>query len=186
MSKTSAGSRTNIRKGERRSPCRRFLDFNKAIHRDSENTGSLDQGADPAAESGTMAVRIRSRLMIAALVFALAWALGFAVHHAVHMSLAVLCLAIGSLALSYLVWEYHRAWRLRPSTTSSTAVLGLRTWPGISVDGAIVRPEYITAALAFVLCVLGMIMYFEASSHPPLPVFASPPSSLLPESKPLD
>jgi hypothetical protein len=152
----------------------------------SENTGSLDQGTDPAAESGTMVVSIRSRLMIAALVFALAWALGFAVHHAVHMSLAVLCLAIGSLALSYLVWEYHRAWRLRPSTTSSTAVLGLRTWPGISVDGAIVRPEYITAALAFVLCVLGMIMYFEASSHPPLPVSASPPSSLLPESKPLE
>jgi hypothetical protein len=105
---------------------------------------------------------------------------------AVHMSLAVLCLAIGSLALSYLVWEYHRAWRLRPSTTGSTAALGLRTWPGISVDGVIVRPEYITAALAFLLCVLGMIMYFEASSHPPLPVSTSPPASLLPEAKPLE
>jgi hypothetical protein len=95
-----------------------------------------------------MVVSIRSRLMIAAMVFALAWALGFAVHHAVHMSLAVLCLAIGSLALSYLVWEYHRAWRLRPSNVGSTAALGLRTWPGISVDGVIVRPEYITAGLS--------------------------------------
>ena len=127
-----------------------------------------------------MAVSIRSRLMIAALVFALAWALGFAVHHAVHMSLAVLCLAIGSAALSYLVWEYHRAWRLRPSNAGSTAALGLRTWPGI------VRPEYITAALAFLLCVLGMIMYFVASSHPPLSVSTSPSSSLLPEAKPLE
>jgi hypothetical protein len=133
-----------------------------------------------------MVVSIRSRLMIAAMVFALAWALGFAVHHAVHMSLAVLCLAIGSLALSYLVWEYHRAWRLRPSTTGSTAALGLRTWPGINVDGVIVRPEYITAALAFLLCVLGMIMYFVASSHPPLSVSTSPSSSLLPEAKPLE
>jgi hypothetical protein len=102
------------------------------------------------------------------------------------MSLAVLCLAIGSLALSYLVWEYHRAWRLRPSNAGSTGALGLRTWPGINVDGVIVRPEYITAALAFLLCVLGMIMYFEASSHPPLPVSESPPSSLLPEAKPLE
>ena len=131
-------------------------------------------------------VSIRSRLMIAALVFALAWALGFAVHHAVHMSLAVLCLAIGSVALSYLVWEYHRAWRLRPSNAGSTAALGLRTWSGISVDGLIVRPEYITAALAFLLCVLGMILYFEASSRPPVPVSESRPSSLLPEAKPLE
>jgi hypothetical protein len=123
--------------------------------------------------------------MIAALVFALAWALGFAVHHAVHMSLAVLCLAIGSVALSYLVWEYHRAWRLRPSHAGSTAALGLRTWSGISVDGLIVRPEYITATLAFLLCVLGMILYFEASSRPPLPAPGSPPSALLPESRPL-
>jgi len=133
-----------------------------------------------------MVVSIRSRLMIAALVFALAWALGFAVHHAVHMSLAVLCLAIGSVALSYLVWEYHRAWRLRPSNAGSTVSLALRSWPGISVDGLIVRPEYITAALAFLLCVLGMVMYFEASSRPPLPVSESPPSSLLPEAKPLE
>jgi len=133
-----------------------------------------------------MVVSIRSRLMIAALVFALAWALGFAVHHAVHMSLAVLCLAIGSVALSYLVWEYHRAWRLRPSNASSIAALGLRSWSGISVDGFILKPEYITAALTFLLCVLGMIMYFEASSRPPLPPPESPPSSLLPEARPLE
>jgi hypothetical protein len=50
----------------------------------------------------------------------------------------------------------------------------------------IVRPEYITAALAFLLCVLGMIMYFVASSHPPLKVSTSPSSSLLPEAKPLE
>jgi hypothetical protein len=133
-----------------------------------------------------MVMSIRSRLMVAALVFALAWALGFAVHHAVHMSLAILCLAIGSMALSYLVWEYHRAWRLRPANAGSTAALGLRTWSGISVDGLIVRPEYITAALAFLLCVVGMVMYFEASSWPPLPAPGSPPSSLLPEAKPLE
>jgi hypothetical protein len=90
------------------------------------------------------------------------------------------------LALSYLVWEYHRAWRLRPSNAGSTGALGLRTWPGISVDGVIVRPEYITAGLAFLLCVLGMIMYFVASSHPPLSVSTSPSSSLLPEAKPLE
>jgi hypothetical protein len=128
-----------------------------------------------------MVVSIRSRLMIAALVFALAWALGVVVH----VSLAILFLAIGSVALSYLVWEYHRAWRLRPSNAGSTASLGLRTWPGINVDGLILRPEYITAALAFLLCVLGIIMYFEASSRPPLPAPATPPSSLRPESRPL-
>jgi hypothetical protein len=123
--------------------------------------------------------------MIAALVFALAWALGVAVHHVAHISLAVLCLAIGSVALSYLVWEYHRAWRLRPSNTGSTVSLALRSWPGISVDGLIVRPEYITAALALLLCVLGIAMYFEASSRPALPTPESPPSSLLPETRPL-
>lgn len=132
-----------------------------------------------------MVVSIRSRLMMAALVFALAWALGVVVHRLAHASLAVICLAIGSVALSYLVWEYHRAWRLRPSNAGSTASLGLRTWPGLSVEGLIVRPEYISAALAFLLCVLGMILYFEASSRPPLPAPGSPPSPLLPESRPL-
>jgi hypothetical protein len=123
--------------------------------------------------------------MLAALVFALAWALGVVVHRLAHVSLAILFLAIGSIALSYLVWEYHRAWRLRPSNAGSTAALGLRTWPGISFDGLIVRPECITAAFAFLFCVLGMILYFEASSRPPLPAPGSPPSSRLPESRPL-
>jgi hypothetical protein len=160
--------------------------FRKTGHR-SIKTNLLPWSPALRQTFGAMVVvSIRSRLMIAALVFALAWALGFAVHHAVHMSLAVLCLAIGSVALSYLVWEYHRAWRLRPSNAGSTAALGLRSWPGISVDGLIVRPEYITAALAFLLCVLGMILYFEASSRPPVPVSESRPSSLLPEAKPLE
>ena len=132
-----------------------------------------------------MVVGIRSRLMIAALVFALAWALGFAVHHIAHISLAVLCLTIGSLALSYLVWEYHRAWRLRPSNAGSTASLALRSWPGMSVDGLIVRPEYITATFALLLCLLGIVMYFKASSRPALPAPDSPPSSLRPEARPL-
>jgi hypothetical protein len=123
--------------------------------------------------------------MIAALVFALAWALGVVVHRLTHVSLAILCLAIGSVALAYLVWEYHRAWRLRPSNAASAGSLGLRTWAGISVDGLVVRPEYITAALAFLICVLGMFLYFEASSRPPLPAGATPPSPLLPESRPL-
>jgi len=128
-----------------------------------------------------MAVGIRSRLMIAALVFALAWALGVAVHRVVHVSLAILCLAIGSVAFSYLVWEYHRAWRLRPSSAGSKVLLALRGWSGINVDGVTVRPEYITAALTSLLCVLGMIIYFQASSRPALPTPESPPSSLLPE-----
>jgi threonine/homoserine/homoserine lactone efflux protein len=132
-----------------------------------------------------MIVSIRSRLMVAALVFALAWALGVVVHRLAHASLAIVFQAIGSAALSYLVWEYHRAWRLRPSNAGSTASLGLRAWPGISVDGLMVRPEYITAALAFFACVLGMILYFEASSRTPLPAPGSPPPSLRPESKPL-
>jgi hypothetical protein len=123
--------------------------------------------------------------MIAALVFALAWALGVAVHRIAHISLAILCLAIGSVAFSYLVWEYHRAWRLRPSTVGSKASLGLRSWSGINVDGLIIKPEYVTAALTLLLCLIGMIMYFEASSRPAPPAPESPPPLRLPEAKPL-
>jgi hypothetical protein len=132
-----------------------------------------------------MVVGIRSRLMIAALVFALAWALGVAVHRIAHISLAILCLAIGSVAFSYLVWEYHRAWRLRPSSAGPKVSLGLRSWNGINIDGLTVRPEYITAALTLLLCMFGMIMFFQASSRPALPVPESPPPLLLPEAKPL-
>jgi len=119
-------------------------------------------------------IGIRSRLMIAALVFALTWALGVVVHRIAHISLAVICLAIGSAAFSYLVWEYHRAWRLHPSSAGSKARLGLRSWSGINVDGLTVRPEYITAALTLLLCVLGIVMYFKASPPPPVPE-SSPP-----------
>jgi len=138
-----------------------------------------------AAESWIMGVGIRSRLMIAALVFALAWALGVAVHRFAHISFTILCLSIGSVAISYLVGEYHRAWRLHPSSAGSQVPLNLRSWSGINVYGLTVRPEYITATLIFLLCVLGMIMYFEASSRPAPPAPESRPPLLLPEAKPL-
>ena len=132
-----------------------------------------------------MTVGVRSRLMIAALVFALAWALGVAVHRFAHISITILCLSIGSVAISYLVGEYHRAWRLHPSSAGSKVPLSFRSWSGINVDGLTVRPEYVTATLTLLLCVLGMVMYLEASSHPAPPAAEPRPPLLLPEAKPL-
>ncbi|HXW48252.1 MAG TPA: hypothetical protein VEK31_02290, partial [Xanthobacteraceae bacterium] len=118
-------------------------------------------------------------------VFALTWALGVVVHRIAHISLAVICLAIGSAAFSYLVWEYHRAWRLHPSSAGSKARLRLRSWSGINVDGLTVRPEYITAALTLLLCVLGIVIYFKASSRTPPPVPESSPTLPFRETTPL-
>jgi len=132
-----------------------------------------------------MVLGIRSRLMIAALVFALTWALGVMVHRIAHISLAIVCLTIGSAAFSYLVWEYHRAWRLRPTSAGSKTTLRLRSWSGINIDGLLVRPEYMTAALALLLCGLGIVMFFRAGSRPPLPVPESPSPLPLPETRPL-
>src|SRR5271169_4017799 len=97
----------------------------------------------------------RIRIMIAALVFALAWALGVAVHKVTHVSLTIVCLGIGSTALAYLVWEYHRAWRLRPSGAAESLSAGLKRWPGVSACGLRIRPEYLTAALALLICLFG-------------------------------
>src|SRR6516225_5220811 len=79
----------------------------------------------------------RSRLMVAALVFALGWAAGATVHRIGLLSLTAFCLVIGSVALSYVFWEYHRAWRLRPLSPDSSRAAGFRSWPGITVNGLI-------------------------------------------------
>lgn len=127
----------------------------------------------------------RSRIMIAALVFALAWALGMWIDGVANISLTIICLAIGSIALSYFVWEYHRAWRLRPLSPDAKLSPTIKNWSGVSMNGLIIRPEYITAGLALLICVLGMFKYFQLSSGPSVPIPQSPPSLLLPETRPL-
>ena len=127
----------------------------------------------------------RSRIMIAALVFALGWAAGAVGHRIGLFPLAALCLVIGSIALSYLVWEYHRAWRLRPLSPDLNRAAGFRIWPGITVSGLTVRPEHITAGLALLICTLGMYKYFELTARPSMPIPESPPAVVLPEARPL-
>jgi hypothetical protein len=127
----------------------------------------------------------RIRIMIAALVFALAWALGVAVHSVTHVSLTIICLGIGSTALAYLIFEYHRAWRLRPLGTAQKSSTGLRNWPGVSTYGLRIRPEYITAALALLICLIGIYEYLQLSSRSSMPTIVESPPSLLPESRPL-
>jgi hypothetical protein len=129
---------------------------------------------------------IRIRIMIAALVFALAWALGVAVHSVTYVSFTIICLGIGSTALAYLVWEYHRAWRLRPLSPGRKFSTGFRNWSGVSVYSLRIRPEYVTAALALLICLIGIYKYLQFSSLSSMPTIPkSPPSLLLPESRPL-
>jgi hypothetical protein len=123
--------------------------------------------------------------MLAALVFALGWASGAAVHRVGLFFLAALCLVIGSIALSYFVWEYHRAWRLRPLSPDPKQAARSSIWPGITLDGLIVRPEYMTAALTLLICALGMYKYFQVTARPSIPILQSPPAVMLPESRPL-
>jgi len=127
----------------------------------------------------------RSRLMIAALVFALGWALGAAIHRAGLLSLSAICLAIGSVALAYFAWEYHRAWRLRPVISDPERSITLRAWPGLAMNGLTVRPEYITAGIVLLFCALGMYKYFQVSQPSFMPIPQSPPAVILPETKPL-
>ena len=132
-----------------------------------------------------MFMSTRSRIMIAALVFALAWALGMWIDGVANISLTIICLAIGSIALSYFVWQYHRAWRLRPLSPGAKLSPAIKNWSGVSVNGLTIRPEYITAGLALLICVLGMFKYFQLSSGPSAPIPQSPPSLLLPDTRPL-
>src|SRR6516164_1195997 len=127
----------------------------------------------------------RSRIMIAALVFALGWAAGAAGHRIGLFSLAALCLVIGSIALSYLVWEYHRAWRLRPLSPDPRGTARFRIWPGITVNGLTVRPEFITAGLALLICALGTYEFFQATARPSMPIPQLPSTVMLPEARPL-
>lgn len=129
---------------------------------------------------------IRVRIMIAALIFAVAWALGVAIHSITHASLTIISLTIGSIAFAYLVSEYHRAWRLYPASPVARLSLGFKNWSGVNAYGATIRPEYITAAIALLICAIGIYEYFKASSRPPIPTIPkSPPALLLPKSRPL-
>jgi len=127
----------------------------------------------------------RSRLMLAALVFALGWASGAAMHRAGLLSLSAICLAIGSVALAYFTWEYHRAWRLRPLSSDPDRSITLRNWSGLALNGLIVRPEYITAGIVLLFCSLGMYKFFQVSQPPFMPISQSPTAVILPEAKPL-
>jgi hypothetical protein len=127
----------------------------------------------------------RSRIMIAALVFALGWALGAAAQRTGATGVAILCLATGSIALAYLVWEYHKAWRLRPLGPHPKLSVGFKSWSGLAVNGLIIRPEYLSAALALLICVIGIYEYIQVSSRQSAPIPQSPPALLLPETRPL-
>lgn len=126
----------------------------------------------------------RSRIMLVALIFALGWASGAAVHRLGLFFLAAVCFAVGSVALSYLVWEYHRAWRLRPLGPDPKGSLRLRNWPGISLNGLTVRPEYITAGATLLFCMLGMYRYSQVSPQSSASLPQSPPAVMLPEARP--
>ena len=127
----------------------------------------------------------RSRLMLAALIFALGWAAGAAVHRAGLLSLSAVFLAIGSVALAYFAWEYHRAWRLRPLSSDPERSITLGNWPGLAVNGLTVRPEYITAGIVLLFCALGMYKYLQVSPPPFVLIPQLPPAVMLPETKPL-
>jgi hypothetical protein len=138
-----------------------------------------------SAQRGDMFFSSRSRLMIAALVFALGWASGAAVHRVGLFSLAAICFALGSVALTYFVWEYHRAWRLRPLSPDPDASRTFRNWSGVHVNGMIVRPEYITSGIVLLFCALGMYKFFEVNPQSSISIAQSPPAVMLPEAKPL-
>jgi len=124
--------------------------------------------------------------MAAALLFALAWALGVGFRGVTGTFITICCLAIGSMALSYLVWEYHRAWRLHPVGLGSNLLSDLKNWSGVNLYGLVIRPEYVSAALALLICAIGIYKYLQITSHPSLLTTPMPaPSSLLPESRPL-
>jgi hypothetical protein len=127
---------------------------------------------------------IRIRLMIAAVLFALAWALGVEVRSITYTWFTLSCLVIGSMALTYFVWEYHRASRRHPLGPGSPVFAGLRNWPGTNVYGLPIRPEYITAALAFLICMFGIYEYLQISSPLSSPTPTTPPLVILPESRP--
>jgi len=127
----------------------------------------------------------RSRLMLAALVFALGWASGAAMHRAGSLSVSAICLALGSVALAYFAWEYHRAWRLRPLSSHPERSITLRNWSGLAVNGLTVRPEYITAGVVLLFCALSMYKYFQVSPPPFVLIPQLPPAVMLPETKPL-
>ena len=128
----------------------------------------------------------RIRLMIAALVFALAWALGIEVHGIAPFSVTFLCLAVGSLAFAYLVGLYHRAWRTPLIGPDERYLPRFRKWSGIRVAGLKIRAEYITGAVALVICAIGMYEFFRATSQPPtLTTSDSPPLVRGPEVRPL-
>lgn len=131
-----------------------------------------------------MFMGIRIRIMVAALVFAVGWALGVVLHGRSYILLSIICLILGSIALAYLVWEYHKAWRLRPTKADSGFVSSFRNWPGISISGAIVRPEYISAAFILTICALGIYRYLLINTGQVMPISESPPAVLMPESKP--
>jgi hypothetical protein len=134
---------------------------------------------------GGMLLGSRSRLMLAALVFALGWASGAAMHRAGLLSLSAICLAIGSVALAYFGWEYHRAWRLRPSSSDRKRSITVRNWSGLAVNGLMIRPEYITAGVVLLFCALGMYKYFQVTPSSSIPIVQSPPAIVLPEARPL-
>jgi hypothetical protein len=129
---------------------------------------------------------IRLRIMAAALLFALAWALGVGLRGVTGIFITICCLVIGSIALAYLVWEYHRAWRLHPVELRPSHLSDLKNWPGVSLYGLVIRPEHVSAALALLICAIGIYKYLQITSHPSLLTTPMPaPSSLLPESRPL-
>jgi len=131
-----------------------------------------------------MHLSIRSRLMIGALIFALAWALGAAIHNVAGISVTLLCLVIGSMGLAYVMWEYHKSWRLRPSHAGS--ISRFKNWPGPSVHGLIIKPEYISAAFILMICAFGIYKYLEVTSRPLLSSISQlPPSVVMPPSRPL-
>ncbi len=139
----------------------------------------------PCGRIANMLMSLRIRIMIAALIFPLAWALGVVLHPTTHTVFTILCLTAGSIALAYLVWEYHRAWRLRPVDAHGMFSSGLRNWSGVSVLGCVIRPEDITAALVLLTCAIGIFEYLQISSHPPMASLPTSPPLLLPEAKPL-
>jgi hypothetical protein len=137
-------------------------------------------------QSASMFRSIRLRIMAAALLFALAWALGLGLRGITDIFITICCLVIGSIALACLVWEYHRAWRLHPAGPGPSLLSDLKNWSGVSIQGLIIKPEYVSAALALLICSIAVYKYLQITSQPSLlmtPISA--PSSLLPESRPL-
>jgi hypothetical protein len=91
---------------------------------------------------------VRIRIAIAAFLLALAWGTGFQVSGVTNIPFAIVCFAIGSCALAYIVWECHRAWRTHHPP----------------YDEIPIKEELISSTIVLVICAGSFWWFFHLTS----------------------